>query len=70
VLIVLDDGSSYEQFRAYPRGAATDPLSAEELDAKFLECTASLSSSSAKCLLDLLRTIETVDSLRFPLPFL
>lgn len=69
VLIVLDDGSCYEQLRAYPRGAASDPLSAEELDAKFLDCAATLRSSSAKNLLDLFRTIETVESLGCPLPF-
>lgn len=65
VLVILEDGTSFEGFRAYPRGAAIDPLSHEELDAKFLDCTAQMSSHSAQELLSQLRAIEDIENLEY-----
>ncbi|WP_197028151.1 MmgE/PrpD family protein [Bosea sp. 117] len=65
VRIELDDGRVLEGFRAFPRGAAADPLRDEEIDAKFLACAAlAIRPAQADALLGRLRTIETQPSVR------
>ncbi|QIB34256.1 MmgE/PrpD family protein [Ancylobacter pratisalsi] len=61
----LTDGRALEGFRAYPRGAASDPLGDGELAAKFDDCARLLlTPEAAGELYERLRHIETRASVR------
>jgi 2-methylcitrate dehydratase PrpD len=64
VSILLSDGRSYEAFRAFPCGAASDPLSPDQIDAKFLDCTLPTLQGHAEQLLKSLRELRQVRSVR------
>jgi 2-methylcitrate dehydratase PrpD len=61
VRIELHRGGAVEGFCAAPRGAASRPLSAAEIDAKFRDC-ASLAGDAERAA-DLLRRLRTVEGL-------
>ncbi|HEY9212731.1 MAG TPA: MmgE/PrpD family protein [Ancylobacter sp.] len=62
VRLELRDGTVLTGYRAFPRGAAASPLSAAEIDAKFLGCTAHVPDADA--LLLRLHALETLPALR------
>lgn len=65
VRITLDDGRSFEGFRAFPRGAASDPLNTGAIDQKFLDCAGPvLGEATAMTLLGQLRDIDDLDDVR------
>ncbi|TSJ62611.1 MmgE/PrpD family protein [Starkeya sp. 3C] len=69
VTLLLRDGRRLEGFRAFPRGAAADPLSDQALAAKFLDCAASVTTpADAASLLDRLGRIETLADVTCLLP--
>lgn len=61
VRIELHRGGAVEGFCPVPRGAASRPLSAAEIDAKFRDC-ASLAGDAERAA-DLLRWLRTVEGL-------
>ncbi|MCB8877048.1 MmgE/PrpD family protein [Acidisoma silvae] len=58
VRLHLADGRMFEALRDLPRGAASLPLSATEIDAKFLGCTEAVLGQRAEPLLRGLRDVE------------
>jgi len=61
--VILKDGMAFETARSDFRGAPSDPMSAQELDAKFLSLTGSL-GGRARALLDRLRRLEACADIR------
>jgi 2-methylcitrate dehydratase PrpD len=65
VEVRLRDGSVRRGATTAPRGEATNPLSDEELEVKFLECAGLvLGEGRAKDALELIRSIERLDDIR------
>lgn len=62
VSVTLDDGTTHSMTVDYPRGSSRRPLSADEIDAKFLACTEqALGAAVAHQLLDQLRSLDRLD---------
>lgn len=65
VEVRLRDGSVRRGATAAPKGDAANPMSDEELEAKFLDCaTLALGEGRAKDALELIRTVERLDDVR------
>jgi len=65
VQVRLKDGSVRRGATAAPRGDAANPLSDEELEAKYLECAGlALGEGRAKDSLELVRSVERLDDVR------
>jgi 2-methylcitrate dehydratase PrpD len=64
VSIELTSGQVHEGFRAYPRGAASHPLTSAEIDAKFLSCVRNVVGIRGDEVLEKLHRIEDLLSVR------
>jgi 2-methylcitrate dehydratase PrpD len=60
-LVCFADGTSVERFRAMPKGAAADPMSSAEIEAKFLACSSPVLGADATS--TLLATLNDLDRL-------
>jgi 2-methylcitrate dehydratase PrpD len=65
VEVRLRDGSVRRGATTAPKGDPANPMSDEELEAKFLECAArALGEGRAKDALELIRSVERLDDVR------
>jgi 2-methylcitrate dehydratase PrpD len=64
VRVTMADGRSFETFGAYARGMKQRPLSASELDGKFLDCARAACTHGAGGLLGRLRAVDDLASAR------
>jgi 2-methylcitrate dehydratase PrpD len=63
IRIATKDGSEFETFVGYPRGAPENPLSEDELSGKFLElATLAIGSERAQETLNRLNSLEDIDA--------
>lgn len=64
VRLTLSDGRQHGHFQAFPRGAASEPLSSSEIDDKFLACAVHAGFRDASRLLSKLRSIRDLKTTR------
>jgi 2-methylcitrate dehydratase PrpD len=65
VLVCFADGTSVERFRAMPKGAAADPMSSAEIEAKFLACSRPvLGANASSTLLAALNDLDRLPCIR------
>ena len=62
--IVLKDGSRFAHRSPYPKGHPKNPMSAAEIEGKFIDCARGhLSEDAARAVIDLVDGLEKLDSL-------